>query len=506
MQITRKLIITQTLWSACAQGGAMLIGLCVLPLFIKNMGAELYGIWVLSGVVLGYAGAFDFGLTQGLQKYVAKARVKQDFVYLSEVVVSGLALLIAIGLGAGGLIYGAAPAIVNFFSIDDGQVTVAVQLIRVSALFCVLMWPLRIVDVVLNASMRIKELSILNGLKAISQSLTMLLLIVCSFDVVEIKWAVSILLFLVSAYGLILVKRYVPEIVWSPNCFSMRRLMRMHRFSLAVFYASLLGVFAVQIDSIVVGKYLTMSAVAAYVIASKPYQLVQSVMTLAGRVIQPAAYNIRAANDSQKLERLVSEGVRLRSITTIPVCVVVYLCMPEFVTLWVGVEYLWVVVWARLFVLIPIFSCLGVGGQVCSTSSSGIILANVVGTFRTCLNVLISLYLVSDVGIGGPILGTIISYALLGALVMCNVYCRFMKISSRTAYCVFFKTVMVALLGGLLSYPVFPLFEGFGGAELFLQAVFASSVQLILLWCVLLTSSERHEVLRLLRPVLAICR
>jgi hypothetical protein len=36
MQITRKLIITNTFWSAVAQIGGMGINLFILPLFIKN--------------------------------------------------------------------------------------------------------------------------------------------------------------------------------------------------------------------------------------------------------------------------------------------------------------------------------------------------------------------------------------------------------------------------------------------------------------------------------------
>jgi O-antigen/teichoic acid export membrane protein len=280
----------------------------------------------------------------------------------------------------------------------------------------------------------------------------------------------------------------------------------MQRFSLGMFYASLVAVFAVQIDSVVIGKLLTMSAVTAYAIAAKPYQMIQTLMMLAVRAIQPAAYNLRAANDSRRLEKLVSEGVRIRSITSIPVCVAAFLCMPPFIEVWVGSDYTWIVPWAQCFVLVPVFSCLGVGGQVCSTSSSGLVLANVIGTFRTGLNICISLYLISRLGIGGPILGTIISYALLGSLVMCYVYCRFMGISSRGAYVYFFKTTVVSILAGAFCYPVFQLFDEMGGLGLLIQFCWAALIQILFALCLLITSEERGQIIGCVRKLVSVMK
>ena len=226
MQITKKLIITNTLWSASAQVLVMGINLLVLPLFIKNLGAELYGIWVLSGVVLGYLNVFDFGFTQGLQKYAAEARVAGDQRQLSEVVVSGTCLLFFIGLLLGALFWFSADAVVGFFDIQPENQQVASSLLKISALFCVVMWPLRIVDVVLNASMRIKELSFLNAFKTGVQSLVMLGMVWVAADVVLIKWVSAGLIAACSSFGLVLVKKYVPEIRWNFINFQVRQLKR----------------------------------------------------------------------------------------------------------------------------------------------------------------------------------------------------------------------------------------------------------------------------------------
>ena len=116
MKITRRSVVTNTIWSSVAMLGAQFVALLVVPLFIQNLGEELYGIWVIAYVILGFCNIFDFGFTQGLQKYVAEARAKGDQQELSEVVVSGLGFLTLIGLVIGTAVILSAEAIVHFFS------------------------------------------------------------------------------------------------------------------------------------------------------------------------------------------------------------------------------------------------------------------------------------------------------------------------------------------------------------------------------------------------------
>ena len=255
MQITRKLIISNTIWSTVAQVGVMSINLLVLPLFIKNLGAELYGIWVISNVVLGYLNVFDFGFTQGLQKYVAEARVKDDNNELSEVVVFGVGLLLFIGLLLGGVFFISAKSIVEFFNIQPENQFIAQSLLQISALFCVVMWPLRIIEVILNASMRIKELNFLNAFKTSVQSVVMLGMIYMAADIILIKWVTAGLLAICSIYGFVLIRKYVPEINWNPIHFKLHQLKRMHQFSLGMFYISLLAMLSIRIDSLILENY-----------------------------------------------------------------------------------------------------------------------------------------------------------------------------------------------------------------------------------------------------------
>jgi O-antigen/teichoic acid export membrane protein len=296
------------------------------------------------------------------------------------------------------------------------------------------MWPLRIVDVVLNAAMRIKELSFLNAFKTGVQSLVMLGMVWMVQDVVLIKWVTAVFFTLCSVYGLVLIRKYVPEIEWKPTLFRFGQLKRMHKFSLGMFYIALLGLLTTQIDSLIVGKVIGMAAVTAYTVASKLYQLIQRVTGMLMMVLSPAIYNLNAARDLGRIEKLVYNAVRYRLLITAPAAYISILIAPDFIRLWVGEEFVSYALWAQLLCVVPLFIGLGVA----NTAARGmgyVKQTNIIYSAQILLNFGLSLWLVHYFGVGGPILGTVIAVILIGDFTMFPFFCRIMGIEWKKTFC-----------------------------------------------------------------------
>ncbi len=75
--VTRKVLISNTVFVGVGAIVSDLITLFILPRFVTNLGADLYGLWIISKIILGYFNLLDFGFTEGLTRYVADARVKE---------------------------------------------------------------------------------------------------------------------------------------------------------------------------------------------------------------------------------------------------------------------------------------------------------------------------------------------------------------------------------------------------------------------------------------------
>lgn len=401
----------------------MVINLLILPLFIENLGKELYGIWVLSNVVLGYLNVFDLGFTQGLQKYVAEASKKSNNKELSEVVVSGFVLLAAIGFTLGLIAWLSADLIARFFRIKPENHDSAVSLIRISAFFCVLIWPFKITTVILNATMRIKEAAWLNTFTRGSQTIAMLAMVLMSFDIVTMKWVASAIVAGGSGLGLVVACKLVPEIEWRFRHFKTQQLRRMHKFSLGMFYLSVLVMLSVKIDTLVVGRMLNMEMVAVYAIIAKPFEVVQVFGRMVMRSLMPAAYNVLPNATSLEKENLICNAVKYRTISLVPISIVAIWATPSFLHLWVGEEYVQYSRWAQLFIAVHFFMGIASLGNV-ARADGAMLLVNAMLSLKVFLNVMISIALTFKIGIGGVVAGTFLSNVFFGELVFGNAISR----------------------------------------------------------------------------------
>jgi O-antigen/teichoic acid export membrane protein len=387
-----------------------------VPLFITNLGTELYGIWVLSNIILGYADIFDFGFTKGLQKYVAEARVKGDKEELSQVVVTGLALLSLMGLLIGGIIFIFSQPIITFFNISDEHIGIAINLLKISAVFSVIIWPLRITDVILSASMKIKEESLLNAIRYTAQSVIVLFMVYLNFPIVTIKIITMIIFTVLSLPAIIVARRAVPEVEWSLKSVRIAQIKRMSGFSFGMFHLSLLAMLSTKVDNIILGQMLGMTSVAIYAIISKPYEIIKMLSGLLMKTLMPVTYNVIPNATKEEKEDLIYSAVKYRTLIDVSLSAVTIVVLPSFINLWVGQEYMQYVIWGQLFASIHLFMGLASLGNV-ARAIGAMSLVNSMLTIKVLVNVIISIIMTKVMGFGGVIIGTFLSNALFGEII-----------------------------------------------------------------------------------------
>src|SRR5512134_1449246 len=86
-------------------GLALVAGLLVVPFVIGELGARVYGFWLASGEVLGYAAMADFGLLGTMPWLIAEADGRRDRDELRRLMSNGAsAALILTLVYAGGVL------------------------------------------------------------------------------------------------------------------------------------------------------------------------------------------------------------------------------------------------------------------------------------------------------------------------------------------------------------------------------------------------------------------
>ena len=146
--------------------------------------------------------------------------------------------------------------------------------------------------------------------------------------------------------------------------------------------------------------------------------------------------------------------------------------------MWVGPDFSETIRWAQCFLLVPVFACLGVGANVCK-AAGGVRLVNSLATGKIILNLVVSIALIKPLGVGGPILGTVISNLVLGDMAFFTLYCRRTGIGSIQGYRYFFQILFVALIAGSIAWFGLQWIEAGGFLGLAVKAVCSVLVQVI---------------------------
>lgn len=451
-QVTKKLIITNTVFSATASVAIQVINFAILPLFIGNLGAEMYGIWIVSGIILGLTDIFDFGFDQGITRHIAIALQGNNRKELNKTIATGTFLFFIIGIMIGIILITFKKPIVVFFNLTGDNIASAESILLISGLVSLLAWPMRIPNAILTAAMRLKEKSLAEMAIRLGESTILLIMVYSSVDIVRMKIAVSLYGILTWIIPFWLVFRFVPEARLRLDHISLATLRKMSGFSLGVFLFGILGVLRNRLDALIITRVLGSGLVPLYDVARKLGSSVEAVSMLINSAILSSSYNLNLAEDKHRVQTLLEQGVLFRCAMSIPLACTAILYVPDFLSLWIGENYIHLSTWARLLLLIAIANSMGAITHIL-IGTGKIRTLNIYNASRDILNFTISILTISWLGIGGPILGTVISQTLLGIPLIFVFYCRQLQLSPTISYFIFFRVLFICLvLAGLWKF------------------------------------------------------
>lgn len=125
--------LTGSIWNLLGTGIPFGFAIVCMPLLLKNLGADRYGMLILAWGVVGYFSIFDFGLSRAITQLVARAhKVSPDEAV--PVIATGVIAMGIFGLVGGSILYLAAPFVGGFGRIPPSLRYEAIQTVKVLGL------------------------------------------------------------------------------------------------------------------------------------------------------------------------------------------------------------------------------------------------------------------------------------------------------------------------------------------------------------------------------------
>lgn len=326
-----------TLWSLLGQGAPLLAALVTIPVLVRSLGTERFGILTLVWMVIGYFSVFDLGLGRALTKRVAGKLGAGKTPEIPALVWTGLYLVSGLGALGTVVLLAAAPSLVKHVlkipeALRDesiaafGILAFSIPLVVCSVALCG----------VLEAHQRFKWVNAIRLPLGLATFAGPLLILPFSDSLVPIT-------------GLLLACRAAALCAYAWLCVRMMPALRRRTpvargeavlllgFGGWMTVSNIVGPMMMYMDRLVIGSLVSIAAVAYYV---TPYELVTKLLILPAAiasVLFPAfSASLESPEGGDDSNRMFWRAVKYTLLLLFPVLFATTLFSRQFLTIWLG--------------------------------------------------------------------------------------------------------------------------------------------------------------------------
>src|ERR1700688_1884482 len=93
-----RLLPRNTLWNLLGNGAPMIVAVVCIPILIRGLGKDRFGVLTLAWALIGYASLFELGLGRALTQLVAKKLGAEEEKEIPALAWTSLLLMMLLGV------------------------------------------------------------------------------------------------------------------------------------------------------------------------------------------------------------------------------------------------------------------------------------------------------------------------------------------------------------------------------------------------------------------------
>jgi len=330
---------SHSLWNIIGTGLPMLVGLVSIPILIKAIGVEAFGLLTLIWTLIGYFSLFDFGLGRALTQQISRARdLNRD--QLTQLAASGLFATLVLGIIGGLVLYFASRLMIfHFLNISNE--------IQADALMAMQLAALAIPLVTLTSAYR----GILEGFEDFKMSniwrlllgmlnfvLPVIIVLVYRANIIPVVWSLIVSRLLVMLLHTITIRKHLKHIHNRLNI-SYSLLRRLFNFGFWMTLSNIIGPLMVVADRFFISAFIGVNIVAYYTV---PQDFVLRLLILPAAIssaLFPRLAYLHASKDDTTTVRLMTKSLRTIALFMGFVSLSLALGSKIGLSLWLGEDF-----------------------------------------------------------------------------------------------------------------------------------------------------------------------
>ena len=333
-----RLLARNVVWNLIGSGAPMLVAFFCIPVLVRGLGTDRFGVLALAWALIGYASLFDLGLGRALTQLVAKKIGAGEGNEIPVLVWTSLILMLLVGFIGVLVAFVLSPWLVH-------RVLNVPSSLQRETLDSFYLLGLSIPVVISTAGLRglleaHQRFGLINALRIPMSVFTFagpLLVLPFSnslFPVVAVLVGGRLI---ALAAHLLLCLRVAPalrhRIAWHRPAVG-----PLLRFGGWMTVSNVVGPLMVTFDRFVIGALVSISAVAYY---ATPYEMVTKFWIIPGALVGVMfpAFSTSSIRDRNRMAQFFGRSVKYVLLVLFPMVLLVVVLAPDGLKLWLGAEY-----------------------------------------------------------------------------------------------------------------------------------------------------------------------
>lgn len=332
-------IVRNTLFNILGNGWGILIALFLTPYIINRIGIDRFGIWAVVGILTGYFGLLDFGISTSFVKYISEFYAKKDYVKINQLINTGFTFygvfaIIIIGLG-----FGLINPILHFFNIplelcNEARFAFLVGVIIFAVFntfspFGAIQSGLQRMDISNKVAIAI----------SVPQVIGTIIFLELGYGLPGLMVNNAIIMVISSIINFIIAFKILPELRFNPFLFTKEMFKKLFGFGYKLQIARMSSITSVQIDKLLITYFLSIGLVTFFQLGSTIVEQAKSLVLLFISALIPAFSEIDARGERQKLIDGYLRGTKYLGLIAVPLFTLIIISAPQIMMVWMGHGY-----------------------------------------------------------------------------------------------------------------------------------------------------------------------
>lgn len=407
------------------------IGFFLTPFIINNLGNSRYGIWTLVNSVIGYYGIINLGVGSAVTRYIALYTGKKDSGAINEIASTTFAMFTVTATIVTGFSLLFAGVFADFFNVDEFQKNEFVNTIIILGITTGVTFISNVFTAILTSREHYISVNFFGCILTLTRAILIVVLVHNGFCITGVAFATLVVSILQLIIKLTLYNYLLPDIKISFKSIKRNTLKILVLYGGITTIIQIADILRINIDSLVIGRFLTLETVGIYGIAALLLRYMAKVIISGVSVLNPRFSNLAGSGDLNEQRRLLFKSLQLASFISFGMTLFAIAFGPRFIVFWVGKEFA-----EASYVLIIVSAAYAF--DLAQSPSIALLYAKNKHKYYAfyiilegAANLLLSVILVQKLGMTGVAIGTAIPMIISKCIVMPIYVCKIFDLSLK---------------------------------------------------------------------------